>query len=268
MGDGIFMIREPGHVQCFLVCGRKKAVLIDTGMGFSDIRPVVGQLTDLPVRVVNTHWHFDHTGGNAGFGDTGISGDDAALITRPLSNALLSALYLAPCQQSGVPFPKAFDPSAYRISNPAPARLLSDNDVLDLGGRTLAVVAAPGHTAGSLCFLDSLTGALFCGDLVYRGTLYAHFHDSDIFAYKDSLARLCRVRDRISRLYVCHNDPVLSPEFLETCHGFLDEVIRGRVRSTRDTDWGEPVLRYESGPLALLAPCPDSPGIDLLACRL
>ncbi len=48
MDEGIFMIQEPGHVQSFLVCGRQRVALIDSGMGFTDIRGAVERLTDLP----------------------------------------------------------------------------------------------------------------------------------------------------------------------------------------------------------------------------
>jgi glyoxylase-like metal-dependent hydrolase (beta-lactamase superfamily II) len=41
---------------------------------------------------------------------------------------------------------------------------LSDGDRIDLGDRSLGVLATPGHTRAHMAFLDEETGALFCGD--------------------------------------------------------------------------------------------------------
>jgi glyoxylase-like metal-dependent hydrolase (beta-lactamase superfamily II) len=41
---------------------------------------------------------------------------------------------------------------------------LEDNDRIDLGDRSLDVLATPGHTRAHMAFLDEQTGALFCGD--------------------------------------------------------------------------------------------------------
>ena len=64
----IFAIFEPYHFQeviSYLILGCEKALLLDTGMGLGgNIRLLVEQLTKLPITVVNTHSHFDHTGGN------------------------------------------------------------------------------------------------------------------------------------------------------------------------------------------------------------
>jgi len=47
------------------VQGEKSAVLLDTGLGVANIRSVAEDLTDKPLLVVNSHYHFDHTGGGA-----------------------------------------------------------------------------------------------------------------------------------------------------------------------------------------------------------
>src|SRR6266568_3890897 len=61
---GIFCIAEPSHVNSFLVIGRDAAALIDTGLAIGDLLSCVRQITDLPIVVVNTHFHADHTGNN------------------------------------------------------------------------------------------------------------------------------------------------------------------------------------------------------------
>src|SRR5262245_15994909 len=69
---GLFAIYEPHQseeVISYLIMGNKKAVLFDTGMGISNIKKVVAELTSLPVSVVNSHTHNDHVGDNWRFTD-------------------------------------------------------------------------------------------------------------------------------------------------------------------------------------------------------
>lgn len=65
-----FVISEYNHweeTHCYLLCGEESAVLIDTGLGVSNIRKIVGSLTELPVMAVTTHVHWDHIGGHRYF---------------------------------------------------------------------------------------------------------------------------------------------------------------------------------------------------------
>ena len=58
--EDTFVISEPKHweeTHCYLVCGRERAVLIDTGLGVADIAEAVSSLTPLPVFAVLTHTH-------------------------------------------------------------------------------------------------------------------------------------------------------------------------------------------------------------------
>ena len=50
-----------------MLLGRESAALIDTGLGVAQIRSVVQDLTDLPVKVLTAHVHWDHIGGHGSF---------------------------------------------------------------------------------------------------------------------------------------------------------------------------------------------------------
>ncbi|MEO8450869.1 MAG: MBL fold metallo-hydrolase, partial [Gemmatimonadota bacterium] len=68
--DGVFALVEANQFQeaiSYLIVGTKRALMFDTGIGLVPIRPVVEQLTSLPVEVLNSHTHYDHVGGNAEF---------------------------------------------------------------------------------------------------------------------------------------------------------------------------------------------------------
>jgi len=61
---------EESH--CYLLNGTSSSLLIDTGLGIGNIKKVVDSLTDLPVKVVTTHVHWDHIGGHKYFNNIGV----------------------------------------------------------------------------------------------------------------------------------------------------------------------------------------------------
>src|SRR5215831_18705970 len=76
---GVFAIYEPHQseeVISYLILGRKRALLFDTGMGISDIKKLAAELTALPVAVGNSHTHNDHIGDNWRFSE--VYGMDTA----------------------------------------------------------------------------------------------------------------------------------------------------------------------------------------------
>ena len=69
-----------------LIIGNQKAALIDTGLGWADLRKFVSQFADLPIIVLNTHSGPDHEGANQLFDMSDISQVDG--------KAMLALLFL------------------------------------------------------------------------------------------------------------------------------------------------------------------------------
>ena len=78
--NNTYAISEYGHwekMHSYLLIGKTYALLIDTGLGIGNIKKEVDLLTDLPVKVVTTHVHWDHIGGHSLFSDISVHTDDA-----------------------------------------------------------------------------------------------------------------------------------------------------------------------------------------------
>jgi glyoxylase-like metal-dependent hydrolase (beta-lactamase superfamily II) len=262
-GEGLFVIEEAPHVQSYLVIGERRSALIDTGMGFSDIRAAVAPLARADVIVLNTHWHFDHVGGNALFEERGISPLEARLVERGWRNADLMSLYVNSCLSEDIPLPDGFLPEDYEIAGTQPTFEIHDGDTIDLGGRALEAIATPGHTHGSMSFLDHTSKSLLCGDLIDRGTLFANFEDSDIGEYIESLAKIHRRCGEFEQVLPSHNRFPLPADFVTRVRNAFEE-IGGRLACGEDGGWnGGPTWRFVFDEFAVLAARPGFPGMRL-----
>ncbi len=261
--DGVHFIEDPGHVQFYLVRGDKLAALVDSGMGFRDVRSAIEPLVSTPVIVLNTHWHFDHIGGNASFEVRGIGGQEKLLVERSIDNKRLMDLYINPCLSEGVPFPDGFNPHEYKIEGVPSSFTIADGDVFDLGGRQVLAIATPGHTHGGMTFLDTTCGNLFTGDLVCEGTIYVHLWDSDLAEYISSLENLLARRGEYKQMFVSHGPPILPPLFLESVLNGCLEIKEGDLTASSEEGWGEPVDRYDFDGFSILAKPEGSGGVRL-----
>ena len=130
----LYLIDDAGESTCYLLCGREKAMLIDTVNGMEDLHAIVRTLTDLPLIVVNTHGHCDHIFGNAFFEEAFLHPADRALAAEHFAM-----------------FQEEYDKQGLQ---PCPFRDAAIGQVFDLGGLELEVVSLAGHTAGSIGLLD------------------------------------------------------------------------------------------------------------------
>jgi hydroxyacylglutathione hydrolase len=183
------------HVEApflFLLFGRERAILFDTGAPADPddfpLRETIDHLVDTwqeraavagpyPLVVAHTHPHDDHVAGDGRLADraaTTVVGHDARSVHGffGLGGAGSSASF-------------------------------------ELGGRTLEVIATPGHHPAAVTVFDPATRWLLTGDTVYPGRLYV---DDDVAfaATLDRLVEVARVRE-VTALLGCHVEMTTVP---------------------------------------------------------
>jgi len=228
---GVFAIYEPHQseeVISYLVLGTSKAVLFDTGMGISNIRKVVEELTRLPVSVVNSHTHNDHVGDNWRFTD--VYGMDTDFTRANAKGSKKDAQEeLAPSELCGA-LPPGFYAQDYSTKPFQITRWLHDGDKIELGGRTLAVIGTPGHTPDAIALLDAKNGLLFTGDSFYLGPIYLFRPETDLDAYVGSMKKLASLTPRLQLLLPAHNTPVAEPSYLPLVVAAIEQVRLGKIK--------------------------------------
>jgi hydroxyacylglutathione hydrolase len=189
------------HDSMYLVEGNKAAALIDTGMGKGDLAGYVRSLTKLPVIVLITHGHMDHTGQAGQF----------SLIYFPMDDAV---------------FKPPFELTA--------AKALTDGQKIDLGGRIIEVIAVPGHTPGSVVFLDVQNRLLFSGDAIGSGYVWMHIKGAALLSvYLKSVKKLETRKNDFDAIYGGHfyqsAYKPLPPSYVTDMRMVIGKVLMGEI---------------------------------------
>src|SRR5215813_8627007 len=165
VAPGTFAIYEPRQFEetiSYLIVGTKQALLFDTGMGIGNIKAVVARLTSRPLVVLNSHTHNDHVGGNWQFQyifgmDTPFTYANAKGSREDAQAELVSGNLCGD-------LPKGFDRTKYATKPWKISLFVHDGFKVNLGKRTVEIIATPGHTPDAIARIDRENGLLFTGD--------------------------------------------------------------------------------------------------------
>lgn len=234
---GVFAIYEPHQAEetiGYLIIGENQALLFDTGMGISDVKKIVTELTKLPIIVLNSHTHDDHVGGNWQF-DKIYGMDTEFTRTNSRGSRADAQEEITPDQICGA-LPKGFDSKAYVTRPWKITSYLHDGQRFDLGGRMVEVIATPGHTPDAISLIDRSNGLLFTGDTYYPAPIWLYRPETDLDAYAASIARLAALVPQIKLVLGAHNIPIAQPAVLLRLVAAFDAVRKGKISPTPDTD--------------------------------
>jgi glyoxylase-like metal-dependent hydrolase (beta-lactamase superfamily II) len=229
----VFAVYEPHQSEetiSYLIVGAKQALLFDTGMGIGDLRKVTAELTRLPIVVMNSHTHNDHVGDNWRF-DT-IYGMDTDFTRENARGSREDAQAEVAADQICGQLPKGFDRNTYATRPWKIKTYRHDGDRIDLGGRSLEVIATPGHTPDAISLLDRANGLLFTGDTYYPAPIWLFRPETDLDAYGASLRRLAALAPQVKMVLGAHNIPVAPPSVLPRLVTAFEAVRAGKISPT------------------------------------
>jgi len=111
--DHVWVVETTDKTTMYIIEGKDKAMLIDTGTKCEKLDEVIQQITRKPLYVVITHAHDDHAGNIRYFKEIYIHPADTVLLDKSYKGII---------------------------------HFVKDGDVFDLGGKKIEVSHMPAHT--------------------------------------------------------------------------------------------------------------------------
>lgn len=228
--NNIWAITEVNSVIVYLVVGKEKALLIDTGYGYGDLKKIVREITDLPLIVVVTHGHIDHIAGNYQFSDVWISDDDRKVMNEHFYEQREGNLNY---RFKKMPHLKEIiNPNEYLCKSLENTTFhsLKNNMEIDLGGKKVKVIDIKGHSKGSVVFYDEENACLFTGDSVSLHNIWMFQDDSlTLLEYKNSLINLkSQLINKDIKIFPAHGEILLEYEVIDDLIACTEEILSGK----------------------------------------
>ncbi len=208
---------ETASAYMYLLAGTEKALLIDTGFGAIPLRKICEELTNLPVTVALTHGHVDHIGGTGAFEEVWLSEEDAELYkahSKERVRRIFTQDTLLPVKET--------------------CQYFSLEMVFELGDREIRVVKTPGHSVGSVCFLDEKNRWMFTGDTCCKAHVLLQMeYAATMQEYRKSLQTLINMEPFYDITWPGHHSKPVEKQaihdFLTAVDGILDGAMEGRM---------------------------------------
>ena len=216
LADGVYAAVSPdrsksGSNAGFIV-GTNGVAVVDTFTNVASARELLAEIrkvTNLPIRfVINTHYHLDHTGGNAAFVETGAT---------ILAQRNLRGWERTENLKFFGPSPKPEDKARVE-SLVLPDMVYSDAVDIYLGSRLLQVRYMLGHTGGDSVIIVPDANVVFAGDLVWQKHL-PNLIDATTDAWIKSLDQL--LADHSTATFVSGHGDVASVQDVRDFREYL-----------------------------------------------
>jgi Zn-dependent hydrolases, including glyoxylases len=236
-----WLINDNGFDNIYLVEGKEKALLIDTGCGVGDLKQLLSTLTSLPIIVVNTHGHPDHVMGNAQFKDIHMDNQDALLLKEYISYDNKKMILENMLQGQ---YNSEFSTEKWlnaKMNNIIP---IKNGHKFDLGDRDIIVISLPGHSAGCIGLLDERERLFFSGDSIIECDMWLHLNDSlPLSTFLQSIKNVSAVSEKFSKILSGHNMSPIQTEIIDEIIQGVTKIVEGElIGSLHHTFMGDGLL--------------------------
>ena len=160
-----------------------KIAIIDPGTKNKEIINIINDFELEPEKIINTHTHFDHIGGNEFLkkeynlkiaihkSEKGFLNNSAKNLSDLLGNEIIS---------------------------PEADLFLEDGDMIELGTNQFKVIHTPGHSPGGIALYNKDNKILFSGDTIFKtGVGRFDFSSSDKEKLIKSIKKLLKLDDDV-----------------------------------------------------------------------
>jgi len=252
IGPQTWAIDDRGSDVIYLAAGAEKALLIDTGWGVGDLPALVASLTPLPLLVVNTHGHPDHTSGNGQFQEVHIHAADRHMVDRaPSLESRQQMMAHLP-----KPLPVDFDANTWAAAGPKALVSIGAGHCFDLGGRMLEAIELAGHSPGSICLLDRQARLLWTGDSIHSGGIWLQLEDSlPLGRFRDNLQRVQDMAEAFDHILPAHGRLPALPlprQTLADLIAGIERILSGEIVGREEPTFAGAGLRCEFGSCGIL----------------
>ena len=145
---GVWKLQDYTGSSFYVVEGTRAALVIDTGFGAELVTPWIRKITSLPLELALTHCHGDHMYHADEFKTVYLSAKEKEPLER-MKKTMLAGRDIDYDSLQDIP----------------------DGTVIDLGGLGIEVMELPGHTPGSVLFIDHTHKVIFTGDAIGSGQM-------------------------------------------------------------------------------------------------
>jgi cyclase len=268
IGDGVYAAigadgGKAGSNAGFII-GSNGVVVVDTFEEVAAARDLLAEIrkiTNLPIRfVVNTHYHLDHTGGNAVFAQAG-----ATILAQRNLRGWLRTENLKFFGANPKPEQKAMVEALV-----LPDETYSDAVDIYMGARLIQVRYMLGHTGGDSVIIVPDADVVFAGDLVWQKHL-PNLIDATTSDWVKTLEKL--LADHPSATFVSGHGDVAMEADVRDFHDYLvtlrDLVAKAQAAGKTDqalVDAVLPQLQEKYGKDCPPAPSNKQPSVPTATC--
>lgn len=233
---GVWHLQDAMGVCMTLLCGEKRALLVDAGYGLENAHAFARTLTDAPVSLLVTHGHHDHALGAMHFSAFAMFEEDLDDLAVYTGRAQRERV-MAQARARGIEPPEQFPAAAL----PRPVKLAEGE--MDLGGLTAQIIHCPGHTPGSAVVYVPQRRLLLTADNWNPCTWLFFPRALGAEAYRANVHKLLELP---FEHVLCSHQPHLYPRkaFADFLRGLTDECLR----LAKKVDMGHPADTREAAP--------------------